>query len=181
MTQLTDGLPDIHGLRYTHYPHRSDGPRMCFNGHKHWILGWYDESKVTVNPIDDGPWLGILTAPVDYETGLATSGTAEETVVLVRVDDLYIQFNRAVGFNADVIEKRNQLTITEAAFSTSMSESVAGLDMNNQRYTAVEELSGSGVVTVELCNFTSDNRAVVAIYTSLQLSPCPNSIMTDVP
>lgn len=88
----------------------SHWPLKCFNGFNSWVLGWYKDRQVSVDPIASGAVLLKLAAFVDYE--LATEG---EPVVVNILDQFYLQYNRAKGFNEDTGEKRDQVTITEDA------------------------------------------------------------------
>jgi hypothetical protein len=47
------------------------GPRMCFNAHKHWILGWFNDRQLQIDP-DSNPFQGRLLAFTD--AGIALAG-----------------------------------------------------------------------------------------------------------
>ena len=49
------------------YP-ESSTPAMCFNGHKNFVLGWYADKHIAIDPAAGGPWLGKLVGFVDYTT-----------------------------------------------------------------------------------------------------------------
>ena len=98
-------------------------PAMCFNGHKHWQLGWYQQHSATVEFIDNGDdndddsnvWVGNVAAFVDADLiGSDGDNNSNDHVVLVRVGDLYVQYNRAKKFNHQTGELPDHLTIVQA-------------------------------------------------------------------
>jgi len=94
-------------------------PSMCFNAHKNWISGWFLDRIVTVDPAD-GIWKGYLATFVDYDL------TSPGEYVVIKVGDLYMQYNRAKGMNFETREMRDQMTI--AREGQKGSELIAGLD-----------------------------------------------------
>lgn len=94
-------------------------PRLCFNAHKNWQSGWFEDRVVTVDP-NAGLWYGKLATFVDY------SLTSPGENVVIQVGALYLQFNRAKGPNAQTRERQDQLAIVEER--TDGSESLAGID-----------------------------------------------------
>jgi hypothetical protein len=97
------------------------GPRMCFNAHKHWVLGWFSDRQVKILP-DVRQWKGRLLAFTDYHKALAGDS------VLIHFSDVYLQYNRAIDANIQVLEKQNQVIITQADGQESTSELLAGLE-----------------------------------------------------
>ena len=71
-----------------------NGPLKCFNANKNWILGWYRDKSIALPGASR--WSGRLVAFVDY----GQANTARNEYVLLRVDDVFVQYNRAKGFNA---------------------------------------------------------------------------------
>ena len=67
-------------------------PAMCFNGHKNYVLGWFADKQITVNPTANGAWTGKLVGFVDY---INASPTSRNEYVLIIVDKLYILYNLA--------------------------------------------------------------------------------------
>ena len=110
------------------YSYYSDtAPAMCFNGHKNYVLGWYADKQVSINPTANGPWSGKLVGFVDY-TKASTS--RNEYVLLALGPDLYIQYNLAEGFNSGTQEYGNKVTIVRAASSSSSSSLLVALTAN---------------------------------------------------
>jgi len=71
------------------------GPRSCFNAHKNWHLGWYSDKSLDLsNSIHERAWGGRLVPFVDYDKTFL-----ETDAVVVRIGTLYVQYNRARGFN----------------------------------------------------------------------------------
>jgi len=80
------------------YGHKSAvWPQKCFNGHKHWLLKWFEDRAITVNPVA-GTALVELAAFVHYDK------TSESHAVVVNVGDYYLQYNRAKAFNVGTEE-----------------------------------------------------------------------------
>ena len=93
---------------------------MCFNGYKSYVMGWYSDKTVTIDPWNDGPWTGELAALVDYQNDASTT-------VLIKFGTAHVLFNRAKGMNAGTQEKRNQVTVTKGTKPGEQSYSLAGL------------------------------------------------------
>lgn len=92
---------------------------MCFNGHKNWLLGWYSDRALSFYP--NNAWGGRLYAFVDYNR------TPENAYVVIRVRDLYLQYNRARRFNSATQERQNQVTITRGPNAESKSTLLGGV------------------------------------------------------
>ena len=141
------------------------GPRMCFNAHKNWVLGWYSDRQIQINP-DNGPWAGRLLAFTDYPAAV------DDEVVLLHFSDVYIQYNRAKGINQQVMEKRNEVIVTQAQGEKFTSESLRGLKEGNtfeyKKY------------TIEFCSQTTDadgrDYAVVGVSLTTEGSACDGFI-----
>ena len=117
----------------------SSSPAMCYNGHKNYVLGWYADKQITINPATGGPWLGKLVGFVDY----TNASVSRKEYVLIVVGQLYIQYNLAEKFNFQTREKANMVTITTATKVTSPSNILSAMTVN--QYTVV------GSYTVEVC------------------------------
>jgi hypothetical protein len=81
-------------------------PSVCFNGKKNWQAGWFSDRAIEVDPAD-GIYRGKLATFVDYPL------TSPSENVVIKVGDLYLQYNRAKGMNFQTREKANQVTIVE--------------------------------------------------------------------
>ena len=114
---------------------------MCFNANKNWILGWYSDQQIQIDP-DSQPFQGRLLAFTD------AGGAASGDVVIVQFGDLYIQYNRAESFNIQVKEKKDQLVIIRAN-PDSTSESMAGLSAGSVYY--------NNTYKIEFCSKTTDS------------------------
>jgi len=93
------------------YSYRSDDtPAMCFNPAKNWQLGWFDSQQIALDPsVDLGsdPVSFILNGVVDFQE------TIPGKYIVIRINNYYIGFNRASGFNSGVQEAANQVTVVE--------------------------------------------------------------------
>jgi hypothetical protein len=87
-----------------------DGPVLCWNAAKSWIIGWYAADSATVDPT-----LAVyftLVGVADWANNMYTSG--QHKVVLQIQDssqtqDFYIIYNRAKGPNAGVTFSKDQV------------------------------------------------------------------------
>ena len=149
---------------------------MHQNAHKHWISGWFDNRTETVNqtalPRDGNE--RRLVSFVDYD-----DDTLFETdVVLISVDDLYIQYDVPKGYNIHSLSRANVL-ITQANDTMSRSVAVANLSIGQSfTYQKYSETDNSTGIVIEVCNTGSTNDSVdysiISIYLNdgEQLSTC---------
>lgn len=102
------------------------GPRLCFNAQKNWHLGWYDDRSVDLtSSIRSTSWGGRVTAFVDYNV------TPPGDVVLIRVGNLYVQYNRARDFNEGTREYRNRAVIVSTPTTGSSKSTLEAALANN--------------------------------------------------
>jgi hypothetical protein len=113
-------------------------PKKAFDGHHHWLSGWFANGAVTVEPaLFGGSALYRLVSFVDYSlappsknndtTPLVLHSYEPKPVVLIRVgSSLYIQYNRAKGYNRDT-PVPNRVTITQAWSELENASRVAAL------------------------------------------------------
>ena len=81
------------------------GPAMCFNGHKHWYLQWYNNRRVELN--GNRAWTGKLAPFTDYEE------TVEgEHVILMKIGNYFLQYNKAEKFNVGTDIFHDEITVT---------------------------------------------------------------------
>jgi len=146
-------------------------PVMCFNGHKNFVLGWYADKQITVNPTTtSGAWSGKLVGFVDY----TKASTSRKEYVLIIVGKLYIQYNLAGGFNAQVKEKANLVTITTAVDSKSKSSMLVALSA--KQFVVIDNY------TIETCDIVTASSLVpkyvnLSVRLSNQSSTCPGSTL----
>jgi hypothetical protein len=139
---------------------------MCFNAHKHWISGWFENSKITVNPTA-GAWGGNLTTFVDY------SAASQNAVYVINVGDLYLHLNSAKKFNKGTRGHQNLVTIVKASSAHDLSWFVAGLAAGDA--VSYNNYGKSGLI-IQVCNihFGSVDYAQVSIFLDdgIQTSKC---------
>jgi hypothetical protein len=113
-------------------------PSMCFNGHKNYLLRWYSDRTTEFYP--SRAWSGLLYAFVDYDR------TPQNSFVLIRVRDLYVQYNRARRFNSGTREKRNEVTITRGPNENAQSILLGSVGIGNgkERIHRVSNFAGTG-------------------------------------
>ena len=153
-----------------------DGPLKCFNPSKNGKLGWYKDNSLEIDVGES--WTGRLVAFVDYESADPTNNE----FVLLRVGEfLFLQYNRAKGFNAGTsLHPDKVVVVVGEGGLVSFSVLRAGLG-SGERY------SWKGT-TVEVCSLffgaSSLDYADVSVYPSGGVSTCmfasaqPSSTMT---
>jgi hypothetical protein len=153
-----------------------DSPQECFNGWRNWSLDWFVNQQVTVDPVQNGPWVGNLAAFVDY-TDIAYGDYA-----IINVRDLYLQYNLAKKHNQQVEEKANQVTVVKAGYTRGdVSIMLDGLDMESPSFT----YENQGVtIIVEVCepgSYGEVDYMRMSVHTSYQISACASTLATQTP
>jgi hypothetical protein len=123
-------------------------PRKAFNGHKHWFSGWFGNRQVDVDPFLQDYTFVRLVAFVDY----GKSDLMPTDAVLIRVDNLYIQYNRAKDYNAET-DQADTITVTKFISDDEATSAVAALN-GGERY-LYSNYQGSGLdLVIEVCELT---------------------------
>ncbi len=154
-------------------------PSKCFNGHKNYLLGWYSDRFLQITP-SVLPWTGNLVTFVDYDKALPNEP------VLIQINDLYLQYNRAKSFNYQTRQNQDEVTITQAVNASVISAAVGSVSMSNTTYT-VFNYRGSETLLIEACSqqFVSDNGQAdlyqISIYLKSQASGCLSALSTNPP
>jgi hypothetical protein len=142
----------------------TNGPIYCFNGNKNWLAGWYASKAVDLSNSLSSTWNGDLFAFVDYSSANASNGQ----YVLIKINDLFVQYNRARGFNAGTQEHPNKVTIVSGPDNTGNFRSflLSALDQG-QRFTR-------NGVTVEACSksFGPPDYVRISVYRNGFISTC---------
>lgn len=135
-------------------------PKQCYNAQNHWSLGWYPTDKMqTVTPSTTATLVKIV-AFADVATA-----TASADKVLVQTggnSDIYMQYNRAKGFNADTYEYQDKLVIVRDKGGGTIIE--ATLDMDNQAVYTRQENGNSKPLRVEVCSQVFSNSSTKPDY-----------------
>jgi hypothetical protein len=144
----------------------TDWPKKCFDGEKHWQLGWFFRRQQTLLTKDlaSGRLIKLATF-VDYDK------SEYDEPVLVRIDDIFLQYNRAKEFNIDTEEKRDQVTITRRTGSGS--DALAGLSQGDL-YSEFLLDDPNRTLLIEACGKQSGNRGadVMVISVAVGRSLC---------
>jgi Gametolysin peptidase M11 len=112
-------------------------PLSCYNANNHWTLQWYGTERIDVNP-GSGAQTVQVAAFVD-------SVRSNGATVLVKVNNYFLQYNRAKDFNAGTRAMANQLVIVSGSDSGGLTQLVTGLDMSNPTY-------NDGSVAIQVCS-----------------------------
>jgi len=153
-------------MGYSYYDKGS--PAMCFNGHKNYVLGWYADKQITVDPATDGAWSGKLVGFVDY---MKASIDRNEYVLIIS-GNLYIQYNLAKGFNFQVQEKANMVTIATAPNSKSISTLL--LSLSAKQFVVIDSYVIEACETVDASS-TAPKYVELSVRLETQSSTCPNA------
>jgi hypothetical protein len=87
---------------------------MCYNAAKNWQIGWYDNRKILINPIDEPNKTVTLVGVADY----LNNPSGHPVVVKVETgstNDFFVGFNRAIGANAQNDEGDNVVTVVQVS------------------------------------------------------------------
>ena len=120
----------------------------CVSMHSSTIsLDWYSSQTETIT----GDYTGELVAFTD-------AGQAPGRNVIFKLDDVYMQFNRATGMNSGTREKVNEVVLVQGTQASRQSEVLAGLGSG--------ESYSTGGFTIEVCsiNYGSVDYAYVSIF-----------------
>ena len=135
-----------------------DGPVKCFNPSKNWRLGWYQDKALQIDLGES--WTGRLVAFVDYE---AAEPSNNEYVLLQLNGFLFVQYNRAKGFNAGTSLHKDKVVVVIGEGGQTSSSSVLRAGLGNLQRTAWKG------VTIEVCSLrtlplSSVDYAEVSVY-----------------
>lgn len=134
---------------------KSDGPQECYNGWRHWRLGWFRSHQVTVTPLVNGPWSGKLVAFVDYPD------ISEGEFVIIRVRNIFIQYNLADKHNKGVVERPNNVTVVKSGGSAEqISTMLVGLDMQSMQNSIFIHRHRNVAIVIQLCEEGTDENGV---------------------
>ena len=92
----------------TGYHDQKEFPANCFNAANHWEMGWFRNSRITVNA--DSPAQIVKVAPfVDYRS--IPAGTEYKVLVEISNRRMYAHFNKAKSYNQDTHDHKDKLVI----------------------------------------------------------------------
>jgi hypothetical protein len=141
----------------------TDTQTFSQNGHKHWISGWFRSRSAIVYPWN-GPVERRLVSFVHYSDD---DQMYDDDVVLIRVGNLYIQYNRAKRYNIDA-DMPDTVTITHAVTDEDVSDRLSVLSHGEKfAYETFDEQNH--ILVIQVCSMviadTSQiDYAIVRIY-----------------
>ena len=136
-------------------------PAKCFNGYNHWHLGWYDDRSVSVDP--EIPQLLKIAAFADYDK------TVKGEYVVAEVGELYLQYNRAKGFNRETEEKADMLTIV--AKTDQGTDLIAALDVEGDAQSFLNFQEMGRDLTIQICAVGTSNKNMDYMLVSVGTGP----------
>ena len=152
----------------------SNAQNRCFNGYNFWKLRWFnnDYTREIVTSLKSE--LPIKMSLATFVDASKLQSLQSQSVVLLKIDDYYLVYNRRKGFNNETGEFPDMVTVVQA-LDTEESEMVIGLNEtegnNIYRYTN----NASQLIVIQACsrhrgNLTSADSIVVAI--GMEDFPC---------
>jgi hypothetical protein len=131
---------------------REKFPARCFNAQNHWHLKWYNNRSLDVDPSLTQVYR--VAAFVDYDK----TRRSQSEYVLLRVGDLYMQYNRKKSFNYQTGEMPDKIVIVrESRLGTTSLE--AGLDVDDRTYFGPENNEGLTLM-IQVCNQWNGNDSI---------------------
>jgi hypothetical protein len=150
-------------------------PKQCYNAQNQWKLKWYEEdTMLSVTP--DSP--GTLVKVVAFADVAYANAAADKVLVQTGGNlDLYMQYNRAKGFNADTYEYKDKLVIVRDRGDGTVIE--ATLDKDNESVYTREEDGSSTPLRVEVCAQVYSNNANKPDYLVVGIGYTSSSLCTQ--
>ena len=143
---------------------RDNGPLQCFNPAKSFVLGWYEDKVIEVDPFE-GTWTGSLVGVTEYG-----DIDTQNSYIVVKIKtggekDLFVGYNRKKGMNSGVELAGDNIVIVEQEPGYSKSDFKGSLSSEIPTKTFYN-LGGSGknLVVDFIDHGSSIDEAVVAIY-----------------
>lgn len=139
---------------------RDNGPLQCFNSAKTYQLGWFNDKAIEIDP-NNGRWEGILIGAADY-----SNPTVDQNAnVIVKVEDLFISYNRKKGMNSGVEEAGDAVTIVQQGPGYANSDYLATITIDNPIKIFNNFRDTNKDLVVELTGRASQiDEVIVAIY-----------------
>ena len=131
-------------------------PRKAFNGHKHWNSGWFQDRAIEVYPMSHN---GITQKRIVSFVEYSHPHLRHDDLVLMKCGTLFIQYNRAKGYNIDSSEA-DRVTISEGFVDGALSTRVASLGSGESYHYPNFEGSGKELV-VQVCGVTKELPGVI--------------------
>jgi len=143
-----------------------NGPKKCFNGQKLWFFDWFPDQKFSITP-NILPWTGNLAAFVDADLNRSLP-------VVIRVDNLYLVYNRATKHNIEVNEKGDLVTVVKAESPSSPSWMIKGLSSEAYHPHALNHevqftFGTTSYITIEVCAIKNSDDPNVADYARISI------------
>ena len=151
-------------------------PKKAFNGHKHWTSGWFRDRSLEIYPLESNcTFHQRLVSFVEY----GNEALESSDFVLLRAGSLYIQYNRAKGYNVDT-SLADHVTVTEGFEDGSISVRVAALAEGQHCVIPNFDSSGHSLI-IQVCTTTQEpsgkiDFADLIIYIENDDGPVPCSL-----
>lgn len=126
------------------------GPQKGFNAHKHWISGWFDDRSVD---IEENLLLHrAMGAPLVSFVDASNEDLPQSEAVVLKVKHLYVQYNRAKGYNSGTFkDQKDRVTVNYAESEDDVSDLVAELAVNETYVHASFDEAGNDLI-IQVCS-----------------------------
>jgi Gametolysin peptidase M11 len=156
-------------------------PRKAYDGHDQWNSGWFEDRKRVVDLKRNadvgtaaGPVLQRLVSFVDY----GDESMKQNDMVLLRIGDMYLQYNRAKGYNSETVLP-DTVTVTEGVGLSGRSYRLAALKQGESFVNTNYTKNGPALV-IQVCTIfrqpigTMDYADIsIHLEDGVQQSACP--------
>jgi hypothetical protein len=154
------------------------GPASCFNSNKNWFLGWYKDKSTEVDYTR--PWGGHLYSFVDYEN------VPEGGWIVIKIKYVYLQWNRAKGFNSGTRKYRNEVPVVYNPGSGyySVLDNSIGTAYGNKRSVTFRGFDHTPYdLVIEACDtvYGSLDSVRISIHLSIHESTCNKNLNSSAP
>lgn len=180
LTHLCEGLSaqqsSVLFLFLTHHNHDIKCCRyLGFNAQNHYVLGWFEDRTYEFGIASSSKLLNVA-AFIDYSVMLEEDENNDrEEYIIVRIGDVYLQYNFAEDYNRDTSEMNDKLTIVQVReYGT---ELLAGLGVGDSVTTEVTFQDNEGLENQDSAEKLAVMIHVCGVYNSSRSQATNSDVM----
>ena len=144
-----------------------------YNAHNHYMLQWFQDRVLEVEP--ESPQVVTLAPFVQYDSA------GRNEYIILKVGNLYMQYNRAIDYNADSGEYPDTLVVVRQRDTMQGTDLLVGLDVGEE----YKENDGNEQITVHVCRRISRGGAfgadILTVSVGYGRSLCNSRVPTPAP
>ena len=143
-----------------------DGPRMCFNSHKSWQLGWYSESTLVVDATHIKVNAFSLVGIADYSRKHWWQLAIVKIINVINGYDYFLSFNRQSGINSETQNGGDQVLVIKYMAGSFYTDSILAARLNSGQMYSIFKFDGESSLELwpRIYNETSPPYANVNIF-----------------